>query len=123
MPHSSTSSITDATGDASVAEPLQAGVAEAWTDTLPSGTHSKLVLEAKQFVLTVPQERAVFLQAGGHWGSAKGNIALYVRRPQEQPLNFALVASLSSLDSADIFDDAELASEIKSQLVSQGLLV
>ncbi|KAJ3505553.1 hypothetical protein NMY22_g17545 [Coprinellus aureogranulatus] len=95
---------------------LQGGVANAWGETIPSGTHAELVLEKKQFVVKFPERKAVFFQVRGRWGPAKGNIALYVHHLEKQPIDFIVVASLSTLDCSEIFNDVELATEVKNQL-------
>lgn len=112
------STLIDSTGDSLVGGALNDGVTNAWSDVLPSGTRSDVVLEQKQCVLAIPQENATILALGGKWGSMEGDVVLYVCRPPGKSSNFAVVTSVSTLDAGDIFEDAKVAAEVNAHLVS-----
>jgi hypothetical protein len=97
---------------------LGTDVSDVWKDALPPGIHSNVVLEQENFVLQLQQDSVVVVQAGGRWGSMKGIITLYLQRVPTQPTGFMLVSSVEALDPRDIFEDPELAKELKKQLVS-----
>jgi len=114
-----TSKITDATGDASVAQlSVEKDVGSVWADSLPPGIHSNVVLKSKKFVLNLTEEKEFILQAGGQWGSMEGDITLYLQRPQDQPTSFVLVSSVSAVRMNEVFQDAGLVKDVETQLVS-----
>ncbi|KAJ3503623.1 hypothetical protein NMY22_g18187 [Coprinellus aureogranulatus] len=100
---------TSTTGDPTIADSLKNdGVSTVWADTIPAGTRADVTLQGKRYALAIQQDNSTIISVDGRWGSLQGNVVLYLRRPQGQDVNFAVITSASALNAANVFDAPSL---------------